>query len=147
MRWSMKAVAAMLCLLSFDVAADVTAPSPRVAWLRDAKVASEKARTTRRPLLVFFTAEWCMPCKEMQKKSFADPAVEAMVSRFVPLLVDATDGDDPVVEALRKELKVATLPAVVVRDGKRDVLVITTYLDGPELAERLRAGLKMVGRD
>ena len=45
----------------------------QIKWRTDTKAAEREAAKLERPLLVFFSAEWCMPCLEMKRKSFADP--------------------------------------------------------------------------
>jgi thiol:disulfide interchange protein DsbD len=58
-------------------------------------------------------AEWCLPCKEMEAKVFAHPAVAAALQDFVLLRVDATHEDDePAVGVARKKYGAETLPAV-----------------------------------
>jgi thiol:disulfide interchange protein len=42
-----------------------------------------------RPLLVFFTAQWCHYCHEMADEVFTDPRVRQMAQRFVCVWVDA----------------------------------------------------------
>ena len=123
--------------------ADVSAPAPAgLRWRTDAAAAEKEAAKAHRPLLVFFSAEWCMPCKEMLVKSFADPAVADLIARrFVPLLVDVTNDDAPST-ALRDRFHVLALPTMVVRRGSEERLRQESFLPAAEL----RGALERVAR-
>jgi len=41
------------------------------------------------PCLLFFTADWCTYCHEMEETAFLDPEVAQMAGNFVCVLVDA----------------------------------------------------------
>lgn len=47
------------------------------------------ARQTRRPMLLFFTAEWCQYCHQLANESFRDGQVVELSRRFVCVVVDA----------------------------------------------------------
>ena len=58
----------------------------RIGWGSDpAAVAS-----AGRPALVFFTADWCAPCREMKATTWQDDAVVAASAPYEPLMVDTT---------------------------------------------------------
>ena len=74
------------------------------------------ASREKRPLLVFFSAEWNVACKE-QQKVFATPEFKRAATRFVGVLVDVTDDESPGVQKAMLEHKIAGLPAVLVADS------------------------------
>jgi len=51
-------------------------------------------------MLVFFTANWCNFCREMEGDAFADPQVALLARKFVRVLVDA-DVESAVCEEFR----------------------------------------------
>lgn len=49
----------------------------------------ELAREQRKPMLVFFTAEWCTYCHQMEADAFKQDSVISLSKQFVCILVDA----------------------------------------------------------
>jgi thiol:disulfide interchange protein DsbD len=94
-------------------------PADTVTWERkDIEGALARAASDRRPLLVDFTASWCGACKELDKQTFSEPRVGQELGRFVAVKVDATNNDDPKVEAMLARFKVVGLPTVVLFDSR-----------------------------
>jgi thiol:disulfide interchange protein DsbD len=94
-------------------------PVEALTWERkDIEGALARAATDKRPLLVDFTAAWCGACKELDKKTFSEPRVGQELGRFVAVKVDATNNDDPKVEAMLARFKVVGLPTVVLFDSR-----------------------------
>ncbi|WP_437587587.1 protein-disulfide reductase DsbD family protein [Sorangium sp. So ce1000] len=92
--------------------------APRqLTWLHEEPVAVSKAKAEGRPLLVDFTAEWCGACKQLSKETFSDPRVMAKAAHFVAVKVDATDDEDPQIDAVKGKYKVVGLPTVVLYDS------------------------------
>ena len=62
-------------------------------------------------LLLDLSADWCRECKEMDRTTFADPAVAAEAARFpAALRVDCTDADSPRIRDLLRRLEAPGLP-------------------------------------
>ena len=91
-------------------------PAPGAKLLTDQ--ARAKALSESRPLLVDFTAAWCASCKELDKLTLSDERVQREAGRFVALKVDATDDEDPLVEATLKAHGVSGLPVVILFDSR-----------------------------
>jgi thioredoxin:protein disulfide reductase len=75
--------------------------------------ARQRALAESRPLIVDFTAAWCVACKEMEKHTFNDERVQREAGRFVAVRVDVTDDEDPRVKATTTEHAVRGLPTVI----------------------------------
>ncbi len=90
-----------------------------LSWEKtDYQAARDKALAQQRPLLVDFTASWCLSCKELEKHTFSHPAVSHEAGRFVAVRVDATDDEDPKVERAFAEFGIKGLPTVILYDSQ-----------------------------
>lgn len=125
----------------------VATPERKLAWEalpRDSKphlIASlqERARAEGKPLLVDFTASWCIACKELSKETFADESVQREAGRFLAAKVDATDDEDPAVLATMTEFKVNGLPTVILFDSSgREAKRLTDFVDAPGFLAMLK---------
>lgn len=92
-------------------------PPDVVTWEHQLEAARGRAQRESRPMLVDFGAAWCAACKELDKVTFSSPLVAPEMARFVNVKVDATNTDDPLVEAALASFKVVGLPTVVLFDS------------------------------
>ena len=97
-----------------------------------------QARAEHKLLVLDFSAEWCAPCKRMEKTTFVDARVTALLQRCVLLRVD-TDAQPE----LAQKLGVVGLPDIrlVMPDGNI-VRRLRGFLDADALAAELEAALK-----
>jgi thioredoxin:protein disulfide reductase len=70
------------------------------------------AKAEHKPMLIDFGAEWCAACKELEAKTYPDPAVRKETARFVMVKVDGTEETDAI-DALYEKYGVPGLPTVV----------------------------------
>jgi thiol:disulfide interchange protein DsbD len=101
--------------------------------------AHAKAQTEGRPLLVDFTAAWCVACKKLEALTFSDVRVQREAGRFVALRVDATDGEDPLVAATLDKLQVRGLPTLLLFDSSgKEAERITDFVEADRFVESLK---------
>ena len=107
--------------------------SAKLAWqTSDVEVARALALRENRPLLVDFTAAWCVACKKLDKFTFAEKSVGSELGRFVAVKVDATHADDPKVADTMGRYRVRGLPTVLVFDSRGKEAVRITDFVPPE---------------
>lgn len=54
--------------------------------------AKKRAAETRKPLLVHFSATWCMPCQWMEKNTFTDlPLADYINANYIPVKIDVDE--------------------------------------------------------
>jgi len=91
------------------------APKGNVAlnWMTDEPAALADVQATGRPLLIDFSATWCLPCREFDVKVFSRPDVAQAMGRFTLLRLDVSQADDvPALGALKRKYGADTLPAI-----------------------------------
>jgi thiol:disulfide interchange protein DsbD len=76
----------------------------------DREIAS--AKEAGKPAMLDFYADWCVSCKEMEKFTFSQPAVQQALSGFVLLKADVTANDD-LDQALLKRFSLFGPPATI----------------------------------
>ena len=72
----------------------------------------ELANAGGRTVMLDFYADWCVSCKEMEKLTFVDPAVQAKLANTILLQVDVTanDAED---KAMLKRFKLFGPPGII----------------------------------
>jgi len=82
-----------------------------IAWHKDLAAARELAKQTGKPMMLDFVADWCKPCKEMERSFWPLPHVVALSEKFVCVAV-SFDKRGPELSQYR----IDRIPAVVFTD-------------------------------
>src|SRR5262249_30803676 len=79
--------------------------------------ALQGAAAGRQPVLIDFSAEWCVPCHELERVTFTDHRVIASARRFRALKVDLTHFNSPAADSMRRRFAIAGVPTLLFLDG------------------------------
>jgi thiol:disulfide interchange protein len=111
------------------------APESLVKW-RTIAAGEAEAKKTGKPVLYFFTADWCGPCHLLEQQVFAKKEVADQIARdFVPILVldrmRETGTNAPEMTALAERYGLRGFPTLVVSRPGLDKGVMMEGWDGP----------------
>jgi len=93
-----------------------------------------------RPAIVDFSADWCLPCLELERKTFADPRVAAALARRSLLKADMTRIASPEAIALSEKFGILGVPTIIFLDAsgkERQDLRLVGFENADRFLERL----------
>jgi thiol:disulfide interchange protein DsbD len=93
-----------------------------------------------RPAIIDFSAEWCLPCLELEKKTFADARVAEALGRRALLKADMTKISSPESIALAEKYAILGVPTVIFIDAagiERQDLRLVGFENPEKFLERL----------
>lgn len=97
----------------------VRVPANHIAWAKDLPAAMTQAQQRSLPLLLYFTADWCPPCRQMKREVWPDDAVQQLVnSSTIPLYIDVDEQSD-----LAQQYAVQSIPTLIIADASGRPLV------------------------
>jgi thiol:disulfide interchange protein DsbD len=145
-RWGKAFGRTALVAGAYAVVASLVVGSPREPaaagprWLATEAEGVRVATAEKKPLLVDFSAEWCVACKELERFTFSDPRVIERAKEFITVRVDATR-QTPEIQSLIRKYGISGLPwvAFVMPDGR--ILKehsVTGYIDAEAMLERMQ---------
>jgi thiol:disulfide interchange protein DsbD len=117
------------------------APSAPLPWVRVASTGELdlRLRSPGRPVMLDFYADWCVSCKEMEKFTFSDPKVRAVLDGMLLLQADVTASSEAD-RALLKRFSLFGPPGIVFFDaGGREIkgLRVIGYQNAERFAKTL----------
>ena len=120
LRWPLRAgVAALfLAIAIFFVPRTVEGwqPYPTTSSA-GAGTASGAAASAGRPAVIDFSAEWCLPCLELEKRTFSDPRVRKALDGRDLYKADMTKLGSPETVALAERFGILGVPTVIFLDA------------------------------
>ncbi len=116
----------------------------RIKSLDDLEQAVAQSNASGRGAMLDFYADWCVECIRMERNTFPEPGVQALLAQLQPLKADVTANDD-VDQSLMREFGIIGPPAILFfdREGRemRDWRLVG-YFDPEEFSAHLRGVLE-----
>jgi len=111
-------------------------------WKNYDESALQAAQREAKPVIIDFTAEWCIACKELEKFTFPHEEVMQRADRFVFLRADLTHIGSAPVQAILKRYNIKGMPTVIFLNAEgREVASqrVVGFVDGKNFAQRMDA--------
>lgn len=97
-------------------------------WVTDFKSALKQAGAGHKVVMLDFTAVWCVNCHKLDRTTYVDPSVVALLKGVVPVHIDYDK--EP---KLAKQYGAKALPVIVFIDERQhEIGRISTYVDAKQ---------------
>ncbi|BEQ13491.1 protein-disulfide reductase DsbD family protein [Desulfoferula mesophila] len=90
----------------------------KTAWVHFSPQVLEEAKASNKPVVVFFTADWCNPCKQLKSETLPRPEVQELLKHFVPVKADVTKAPGPEAQSFMRQYRVRGVPTMIFMDGR-----------------------------
>ncbi len=107
------AVVIIVAVFAFIVHRFQTPVGKGLVWEEYKPYKVEVAKQKGLPIVIDFSAEWCIACKELDRFVFHNPQVTSQLESFVRLRVDSTDMNSPRVQQAADAYNIEGLPTVI----------------------------------
>lgn len=132
---------AMIVAGTWMIAPSNGSPS-KITWIPYSDSVLSQAVQNKKPVIIDFFADWCIPCKELDEVTFSSKQVQRYADRFVFVKADLSSETDQEVESIKKQYDIKGVPTVVFLkpDGSEAHLQRLTGFEGPdEFVERMKS--------
>lgn len=117
------------------------AEAETILWQPYSEEFLTEAHQAGKPVIIDFSADWCLPCKELDKRTFSDPEVITLSQSFVRLKADLTKSEDSSVKNLREKFGIGGVPTIVFIDSQGAEAKesrVTGFTGAKEFLERMK---------
>lgn len=120
----------------------IEAASGQLAWQAyDAGTFDQLRQSSQRPVMLNFTADWCIDCQANMRLLENNPSVRRLIerSKVVPVLADWTSKSLVIDRLLQQDLGLGSIPALVFypADSQVEPIVLRDKLNEAQVAQAL----------
>ncbi len=92
---------------------------PAVTWQPYSDQLLAESKNAGRPVIIDFSADWCIPCRQFDAVTFHHPDVVQQTERhFTVIKVDITKGNNPLNERLLRKYNIRGVPTILFLDAQ-----------------------------
>ena len=116
-----------------------------IQWLDYHEELIQVAKKQAKPVIIDFTADWCVPCRIMEQRTFASPPVIAKAKQFLTLRVDLTHSTQPKSQSLMDRYHIKGVPTVIFLDQRgKEIENLRFYevISPAEFSKKMEIALK-----
>jgi len=85
---------------------------PEIEWRHYSNESVEEFLSEGKPVFIDFYADWCAPCKELDRKTFPDPQVVEEAKKFTMVKVDCTAPNESI-RSFMNQFEVTGMPTLI----------------------------------
>lgn len=115
-------VGAVAIGLSIFLISSILLQGPGVSWQKYSSGVFLNAKASGKPIIIDFYADWCTPCRQLERKTFHDKNVVKESEKFTMIKVDLTKKTDSDVTELLQRYNIQGVPTVIFLNFKGDEL-------------------------
>jgi len=90
-----------------------TEAGENIRWQTYTPQILQQAKELSKPVILDFYADWCIPCKELDKFTFSDQRIIERAEQFVMLKADLTHFQSEQTNNLRNTFRIKGVPTIV----------------------------------
>jgi thiol:disulfide interchange protein len=116
-----------------------------ISWEENLDSAFDLASTSNKIVMIEFMAEWCPPCKKMEKETFSNKGVIEKSNKFIFVKVDVDRHQDIAKEYKRNAKKYGGIgiPNIIFIDKDKNIVHQTVgFLNADQLMKIMDSVLK-----
>ncbi len=138
--WVKKAVGLLIVLVGIYFIQPGETATSELPWIPFEEGVLDQHRRSGRPAMIDFTADWCIPCKELDHYTFSDPRFVELSKEMFLIKVDLTSFSSPQSIAVREKFGIKGVPTVLFLDsGGQEIedLRFVGFIDADALIRKL----------
>jgi thioredoxin:protein disulfide reductase len=113
---------------------------PSLEWEEYSQSRVEESLANNHAVVLYFSADWCIPCLELDRMTFTNERVISEMQKFRLLKVDLTNFDSPESGEVRQRYNIAGVPTIVFIDETGDEfsqIRVVGFINATEMLDRV----------